>query len=95
MRAAEQLEARADAMDAVHPGSAAAWLERVWHALDQLVRFPLRGRRVPEYLEEPVREVIVRPCRIIYQPSEHQVQILTVKHSREELFPDDVHPDYP
>ena len=48
-------------------------------AADALGDFPLMGRIVPE-LRDDRREVIEKPYRIIYRPTETQVEILAVVH---------------
>lgn len=95
MRAADQLEARIASIEADHPLAAAAWVTRFGKALDQLARFPLCGHRLPEFPEEPAREVIVAPARIIYRTDTDRVLILSIKHTREELAREDLRPDYP
>ena len=43
--------------------------------------FPEHGREVPEYARPDVREVIVRPYRIVYRlVAADEVHILTVHH---------------
>jgi toxin ParE1/3/4 len=47
---------------------------------------PLRaGRRLPEYRDDELREVLERPFRIIYRVTPKQVEIVTVKHYRQQL----------
>lgn len=95
MRAADQLEARIASIEADHPLAAAAWVKRFGRALDQLTRHPLCGHRLPDFPDEPAREVIVAPSRIIYRADADRVIILSIKHSREELAREDLRPDYP
>lgn len=95
MRAADQLEAKIASMEADHPLAAAAWVKRLTRALDQLAQFPLCGHRIPEFPDEPARELIVMPYRVVYRAEEERVSILTIKHTREELLREDLRPDYP
>jgi plasmid stabilization system protein ParE len=46
---------------------------------------PRADRRVPEYAEDDLREVLERPYRIIYRVSGDRIEILTVKHYRQRL----------
>lgn len=46
-------------------------------------------RRVPEYGDDRVREILERPYRIIYRLTETEVHILTVMHQRQ-LLPDNL-----
>ena len=45
-----------------------------------LDRFSKRGRIVPELQEENIREIFVKRYRLIYEISEHRVDILTALH---------------
>lgn len=49
---------------------------------------PLLGRRVPEYPDSALREVLERPYRLIYQVTELGIEIVTVMHYRQ-LLPGD------
>ena len=46
---------------------------------------PITGRRLPEYPEVELREVLERPYRIIYLVKGDRIEILTVKHYRQRL----------
>lgn len=39
---------------------------------------PLTGRRVPEYRQDEIREVLKRPFRLIYRFNGGRIEILTV-----------------
>ena len=39
----------------------------VLNAVERLVRFPESGRTVPEFGDPAIRELIRRPCRIVYR----------------------------
>jgi toxin ParE1/3/4 len=43
------------------------------------------GRRLPEYPEAELREVLERPFRIIYLVKGDRVEVLAVKHYRQRL----------
>jgi len=49
---------------------------------------PLLGRKVPEYPDSALREVLERPYRLIYQVTELGIEIVTVMHYRQ-LLPED------
>lgn len=55
----------------------------------QLERAPRSGRRVPEYQRDDVRELLVRPYRIIYRLQAERIDVLTVRHYRQ-LLPSDL-----
>jgi toxin ParE1/3/4 len=67
--------------------------ERVVRALLGSVRrldaFPLSGRRIPESTRPDLREVIHGNYRVIYRVEPDRVVILTVRHARQDLKPDD------
>jgi addiction module RelE/StbE family toxin len=68
------------------PHYAAAFIERLLDAAEQLVDFPESGRQVPEMPLEGVRELIVQGYRIIYQiEADARVVVLTVVHGRRDL----------
>lgn len=46
---------------------------------------PLTGRRLPEYPDEDLREILERPYRILYRITPQQIEIVTVKHYRQRL----------
>lgn len=47
-----------------------------------LAQFPERGRVVPEFAEEPVREIVVRTYRIIYRVDHqtHSIEVIRFWH---------------
>jgi len=49
---------------------------------------PQKGRTVPEYQREDIREVFYHPYRIIYLLSGDQIEILSVIHERRLLSDD-------
>ena len=57
----------------------------------QLGTLPYAGRRVPEYERTDVREILVRPYRIIYRIRSdlNRVDVLAVRHYRQ-LLPSDL-----
>jgi addiction module RelE/StbE family toxin len=46
---------------------------------DQLINFPQLGRVVPEENDDTIREIIVRPYRIVYQVLASQQMIVVVR----------------
>ena len=60
------------------PRYAALVVARLVAAVDRLEAFPLSGRLVPERSDGDLREVIVRPYRIVYRVRPGVVQIITV-----------------
>ena len=64
-------------------------IERIINRAESLAQQSMRGRKVPEYVREDVREIRERPYRIIYLVEARQVRILTVMHERQ-LLPGDL-----
>jgi toxin ParE1/3/4 len=65
---------------------------RATQLVDRLIRRgellktgPRADRRVPEYPEDDLREVLERPYRLIYQVHPGRIDIITVKHYRQRL----------
>jgi len=71
------------------PRNAEAVVRALVDAADSLAAFPLRGRVVPEHGQEDVRELLLRPYRIIYRVSVDEVVVLSVMHGHQ-LLPGDV-----
>jgi plasmid stabilization system protein ParE len=55
---------------------------RLMSKVDVLAKFPLIGRVVPEESDENIREIILRPYRIIYQvlPAQQIVAVARIWH---------------
>jgi toxin ParE1/3/4 len=71
------------------PLAAADWVDSILASVDRLTHFPLSGRAVPESKRLDLREIIHGRFRVIYRVRPDEVLILTVRHSRQELYPDD------
>ena len=53
-------------------------IERIIHGAERLPSFPESGRVVPERNDPQIREVIVRPFRVVYRLRPDAVEIATV-----------------
>jgi plasmid stabilization system protein ParE len=49
------------------PASAGKFIRSIFHAVERLPSFPESGRIVPEFGDPMIREVIRRPCRVVYR----------------------------
>ena len=49
------------------PGAARSFARSVFRTIERLPNFPESGRIVPEFNEPTLREVIRKPCRIVYR----------------------------
>jgi addiction module RelE/StbE family toxin len=63
------------------PAYALAVVERLYHAVGQLARFPESGRIVPEQARADIRELIRPPYRIVYRRRPELVEVLLVFRS--------------
>ena len=80
-RAYSDLDAIHAFIEADSPHYASVVVRRLLQAVERLYDFPLSGRWVPEYTNPAVREVILRPYRIVSRiVSDTELHVLTVHH---------------
>ena len=60
-------------------------IKRLVERVVQLETVPNSGRRVPEYPDNDLRELLSRPYRIIYRQRDDHLQVVTVIHYRQQL----------
>ena len=58
---------------------------RILRRSQQLAVPPPLGRRLPEYPHADLRELMMRPFRIIYVVKPDRIEIVTIKHYRQNL----------
>jgi toxin ParE1/3/4 len=65
------------------PRVAARFVQQVFHMVEHLADFPESGRVVPEFGDPSIREVIRKPCRIVYRikPEQGIVEIARIWHA--------------
>ena len=65
------------------PRASAEFIKNVFHTVEHLADFPKSGRVVPEFNDPNIREVIRKPCRIVYRvkSKKHVVEIARVWHA--------------
>ena len=61
-----------------NPRVARAWVARLRTRLKRVAEMPRAGRRVPEYGQDSLREVLVRSYRIVYRIEPGGIQVLAV-----------------
>jgi plasmid stabilization system protein ParE len=71
------------------PANARRFVDRLIERGDSVGEQPLRGRVVPEYQDDFIREVFEGDYRIIYRIRPERVDILTVRHGAQ-ILPADV-----
>ena len=81
-RALEDLEAIANYIAADSPAYAKAVVTKVIAQTRTLPQFPRAGRKVPEFDNDDVRELIVYSYRIIYQLRDNHVVVSAVIHGK-------------
>jgi plasmid stabilization system protein ParE len=69
-----------------NPLAAQRFVNSVFQAVERLTDFPDSGRVVPDFDDPDIREIIRRPCRIVYRidRGEHRVEIARVWHAARE-----------
>ena len=72
------------------PGAADKWIISIFDTVEKLSKFPKSGRIVPELNKEEIRERIHGNYRIIYQINQNDIEILTVRHSKQILPEDEI-----
>jgi toxin ParE1/3/4 len=82
LQARDELREIVTCIAADNPTVAESFGLRLMSKVDVLAKFPLIGRVVPEENDENIRELILRPYRIIYQvmPSQQVVAIARIWH---------------
>jgi toxin ParE1/3/4 len=63
-----------------NPSAAVSFRQKAEKTLSRLREFPDSGRLLPEFLDLPFREVIVRPYRFFYRTKDKTVWIVAVWH---------------
>lgn len=64
------------------PHYASVIIARLIAATDRLVPFPESGRTVPEFENPLIREVVLKPYRIVYRlVGADEIHVLTVHHT--------------
>ncbi len=77
-QAADDLEAITEFIANDSPHYAKLFAIRVIEAISRLADFPNLGRKIPEYNDPLVREIILGNYRIVYRLKNEIVQILTI-----------------
>jgi toxin ParE1/3/4 len=65
-----------------NPIAARKFVRSLFQVVERLPQFPQSGRIVPEFNDPNIREVIRRPCRLVYRikPEEQIIEIARVWH---------------
>ena len=71
------------------PDRAAIFLNKLIARGEKTKDYPYKGRIVPEFSMDEIREVFEKSYRIVYKISKDQIEILTVFEGHQILKPDD------
>ena len=88
--AVERVGEIAEFIEQGYPEAVEKWVEAIFNRVMQLQSFPKSGRKVPEINREDIREIFYQNFRIVYRIEEKHISILTIRHSREVLKPEDI-----
>jgi len=84
-RGLADLEAIAEYVAADSPFYARAVVKKITDLTRNLSRFPRAGRKVPEFEDENIRELLAYSYRVIYQIEGSEVTIAAVIHGKRNL----------
>jgi toxin ParE1/3/4 len=76
----EDLEAAAEYIARDSEFYAAALVQEAHEAADTLADFADRGQTVPEFSDESIRELLVKPYRLVYKLTDGHVFIVAFIH---------------
>jgi toxin ParE1/3/4 len=82
LRAVSDLETIAAYIAEDSPAYASTVVKNIVHRTKNLAGFPRSGRKVPEFDDENIRELIVYSYRVIYQLQSGQVLVAAVVHGK-------------
>ena len=84
------LRRAADIVDYIardRPRSALDWIDGLHERLDTLTRLPEQGLTVPEWQDSSLRQITFGDYRVIYRIGDEWIDIMTIKHGRQQLHP--------
>ena len=84
--ASEDLEAAAEYIARDSEFYAAALVHEALDAAVSLADFAERGQTVPEFADESIRELLVKPYRLVYKLTEEHVFIVAFIHGAQRLW---------
>jgi toxin ParE1/3/4 len=86
-RAVEDLKEVARYIGKDNPRTARLFADRLKRRAESLVRFPKRGKIVPEFSRDELREIIQGNYRIVYRLRENALDILAIFEAHRLLQP--------
>jgi plasmid stabilization system protein ParE len=73
-----------------NPEAARAVIDDIYDAGNKIKEFPEKGRVVPEIGKANIKEVFCRKHRTIYKNEARRITILTIRHMRQNIEPEDI-----
>ena len=67
------------------PTRAESWIHELYNAGVNLAGFPMRGRIVPEFNQENLRELLIEHYRLVYRINKKTIEIVTVFEGHRQL----------
>lgn len=72
------------------PDRAETWIGELYTSGENLVTFPQRGRIVPEFNQENIRELLIENYRLVYRVKANSIEILTIFEGHRRLSKKDI-----
>jgi plasmid stabilization system protein ParE len=82
----DDLEAAAEYIERDSEFYAAAFVQEACEAAASLAHFAERGQTVPEFADESIRELLVKPYRLVYKLTDEHVFIVAFIHGSRRLW---------
>ena len=67
------------------PNDAEEWILKLYNAGEEIMDFPHRGRIVPEFNKEDLRELLISNYRLVYRVKNSVIEIITVFEGHRQL----------
>jgi plasmid stabilization system protein ParE len=67
------------------PDRAESWILEIFKTGERLVNLPTRGRIVPEFKKENLRELLIDNYRLVYRIKKTSIEIITVFEGHRQL----------
>lgn len=80
LKAVENLEDISIYISKNSPLYAPVFVQKIINSVDRLLDFPYSGRKVPEFDEDNIREIIFHNYRIVYRVNKNNIEIILVIH---------------
>ena len=83
--ALEELDDIANYISKDSPKYAQILVKQIYEMVSHLKQFPKIGRRVPEYGDSELREILYKTYRIIYLVKKEHLEIISIIHGSRKL----------